>query len=136
MQPCYFNDVQQILLDPRNQTDQIRQQATVGFLAGKVVSGGVALTSGLLALSSLVSCTAFPIIGGLGVAFWGAAFILSKDAFTIVANGENIASSLYNRTSNAFSSSVFLSSLFKDTTIAGPRFGQVAVEMLNSQKNR
>ncbi len=136
MQPCYFNDVQQMLLDPRNQTDQIRQQTTVGFLAGKVISGGAALASGLLTLSSLISCTAFPIIGAAGVCFWGTAFILSKDAFTVIANGENINSSLYNRTTNALSPSTFVNSLFKDTVIAGPLFGQVAVEMLNSPKNR
>lgn len=131
---CYFTDIQRVLLDPRNQTTEARQQFTAGCLAGKTISALATGLSGFFALSNLVSCVSYPILGGVGVAFWGTACLLGFEAFTITQNIENIGSSIPNRGINAVSSSIFVDSLFKNTVVVGSIFTKACIEALNAKK--
>ncbi|MBS0627505.1 MAG: hypothetical protein JSS09_04770 [Verrucomicrobia bacterium] len=131
---CYFTDVQRVLLDPQNQTTEARQQLTAACFAGKAVSALAAGLSGFLGLSNLISCVSYPILGGVGVAFWGTTCLLGLEAFTITQNIENIGSSLPNRIANSASSTIFVNSLFKNTIVVGSIFTKACIEMLNASK--
>jgi hypothetical protein len=130
----HFNEIQKDLLDPRNQTTKAKQNITVGLLAGKLAFGGAAAITGTFALASLVSCVSSPILGAIGVVFWGAPSLIALDAYTITANIEDILSSVSNRIYNASLASIFVDSLFKNTNIARPLLTQISIEQLNSSR--
>lgn len=134
MQPCYFNDVQRVLLDPESFSQKAKAERATGFFMGKVITGAVTGTCGLFTLSSLATCVGFPVVGALGVAFWGTGCLLGRDGFIAVCNFEDITSTGVNRAYSAMSAAFFVNSLFKNTLVAAPVGSQILIEILNTPK--
>lgn len=135
-----FDHFRNLLLDPSKEGMENRNNVRIGYLGIKVGAAAFTAVCSLSAVSALISSVSSPILGAIGALWAASGAVLGREVFCIAENVGNmfsengITQNILGRLGNSFTSDWFVSSVFKDTWIAGPLLSSFCVEQLNRPK--
>jgi hypothetical protein len=136
MEVRVFDRVRQTLLDQTENGKKARSEIAQFAGPGKITLGAATAIATMLTIASLVCAITHPVLGCLGLMFWGALSLMGRDMFVLASNLEKLTSdsgffgNITNRAAAAATPRMFIQTLFNETWVAGSLFSEMLIQKL------
>ena len=124
-----FDYFRNVLSDSSQKGIDNRKDLREGYFVIKMGAGALGVASALITVAAVISSLANPILGTMTVIGSGTLTVFCREVFNIAENTRDMLKD--GGLTENLTADWFISSLFKNTWIAGPVFGEIAIEKLN-----
>ena len=135
-----YSEFRSLLLNQSELSKNTRQEISEMSNIGTIASAGIMGVSAFFTVTTLVTAVAFPILGTLGVLFFGSLALISHETMAVLQNTYELLTNdnltgYVNTAFSVISPTYFVDFILKDTWIAKHTLSNVIVWLLNQDKS-